>query len=82
MRTDDTVKDKKLQYNINREAAKASSAYCQIKLINMDILQSDQSRITKQEKLTYSLIGKAFEKQVKMIEEQGKKQVDVIANQK
>ena len=48
----------------------------------MDILQSDQSRITKQEKLTYSLIGKAFEKQVKVIEEQGKKQVDVIANQK
>ena len=82
MTTDDTVKDKKLQYNINRKAAKASSAYFQIKLINMDILQSDQSRITKQEKLTYSLIGKAFEKQVKMIEEQGKKQVDVIANQK
>ena len=26
MTTDDTVKDRKLQYNINREAAKASSA--------------------------------------------------------
>ena len=48
----------------------------------MDILQSDQSRITKQEKLVYSLIGKALEKQVKTIEEQGKKQIDDIANQK
>ena len=48
----------------------------------MDILQSDQSRITKQEKFVYSLIGKALEKQEKTIEEQGKKQVDDIANQK
>ena len=48
----------------------------------MDILQSDQSRITKQEKFAYSLIGKALEKQVKTIEKQGKKQVDDIANQK
>ena len=56
--------------------------YCQVKMINMDILQSDQSRITKQEKFVYSLIGKALEKQVKTIEKQGKKQVDDIANQK
>ena len=36
--TDDQIKDEKLQYDINREAAKISS-YHQAKLINMNILQ-------------------------------------------
>ena len=38
MTIDDKVKDGKLQYDINREAAKISDYY-QVKLINMNILQ-------------------------------------------
>ena len=50
-------------------------------LTGEEILPSDQSRIIEQAKLTYSPLGKAFEKQIKKIEEQGKKQVDTITNQ-
>ena len=35
-------------------------------------MPSDQSRIKKQAKFTYSPFGKAFEKQIKTIDEQGK----------
>ena len=38
MTIDDQMKDEKLQYDINREAAEISS-YHQAKLINMNILQ-------------------------------------------
>ena len=38
----------------------------------------DQSRIIEQAKFTYSPLGKAFEKQTKMIEEQGRKQIEAI----
>ena len=40
-----------------------------------DILPSDQSRIIEQIKFTYSPLGKAFEKQLKTIKDQGMKQV-------
>ena len=48
------------------------------KLININILQvkryyPDQSRIIKQAKFTCSPLGKAFEKQIKTIEDQGEK---------
>ena len=43
-----------------------------------EIFPSDQSRIIKQAKFTYSPVGKAFEKQIKAIEEQGKKQVEAL----
>ena len=36
----------------------------------------------EQTKFTYSPLGKAFEKQVKTIEDQGKKQVDVLKDLK
>ena len=39
MTTDDKIKDEKLQYDINREAAKYQH-YLQVKLINMNILQA------------------------------------------
>ena len=39
------------------------------------VLLSDQRRVTKQAKFTYSLSGKAFEKQTKTIEKQRRKQV-------
>ena len=38
MTIDDQLKDEKLQYDINREAAKISVFYHQTKLINMNIL--------------------------------------------
>ena len=38
----------------------------------------DQSRIIEQAKFTYSPLGKAFEKQTKTIEEQGRKQIEAI----
>ena len=38
-----------------------------------DKLLSDQSRIIEQAKFTYSPFGKAFEIQIKIIEDQGEK---------
>ena len=43
----------------------------------MSILLVKQ-QIIEQAKFTYSLLGKAFEKQIKTIEDQGKKQVDAL----
>ena len=39
---------------------------------------SDQSRIIEQAKFTYSSVDKEFDKQVKTIEDQGIKQIEVI----
>ena len=41
-------------------------------------MPSDQSRIIEQAKLAYFPLEKAFEKQTKTIEEQGKKQVEAL----
>ena len=41
-------------------------------------LPSNQQQIIKQAKFTYSPLGKAFEKQIKTIEDLGKKQVKAI----
>ena len=43
-----------------------------------EILPCDQSRVIEQAKFTYFPLGKAFEKQTKMIEEQGEKQLKVL----
>ena len=42
-------------------------------LTGEDILPSNQQQIIEQAKFTYSPLGKAFEKQIKTIEDQGKK---------
>ena len=47
-------------------------------LTGEDILPSNQQQIIEQAKFTYSPLGKAFEKQIKTIEDQGKKQVDAL----
>ena len=80
------IKDEKLQYEINQEAAKISAwSYGKIDkykyLTGKEILPSEQSRIKEELKFTYSSLGKAFEKHTKIIEQQEKKQIDVIANQ-
>ena len=41
-------------------------------------MPSNQRQIIEQAKFTYSPLGKAFEKQTKTIEDQGKKQVDAL----
>ena len=68
MTIDDQIRDEKLQYDINREAAKVStlssgkiSEYEY--LTGEEILLSKQKQIIEQTKFTYSLLGKAFEKQ-------------------
>ena len=70
MTIDDKIKDEKLQYDINREAAKLSALSSgkidkHEYLRGEEILPSDQIRITEQAKLTYSSLGKAFEKHIK-----------------
>ena len=87
MTVNDQIKDEKLQYDINREAAKISALpsgkiYKYEYLTGEDILPSNQQQITEQAKFTYSLLEKAFEKKIKAIEDQGKKQVDALENLK
>ena len=78
MITDDKIRDEKLQYDINREAEKISVLSSgkidkYEYLTSNEILPSDQSRIIEQAKFTLSPLSKAFEKQIKTIEDQGKK---------
>ena len=80
MTIDDKIKDEKLQYDINREAAKISALLSgKIEkheyLTGEEILSSDQSRIIEQTRFTYSPLDKEFEKQIKTIDEQGKQLV-------
>ena len=80
---DDQIRDEKLQYNINKEAAKisvlSSSNIDKYEyLTGKEILPSNQQQIIEQAKCTYSPLGKAFEKQIKMIEDQGQKQVQAL----
>ena len=77
MTIDDKIKYEKLQYDINREAAKISALSSDKidkyeYLTGEEILLSDQSRIIEQAKFTYFPLGKRFEKQIKTIEKQGK----------
>ena len=85
MAIDDKIRDEKLQYDINKEAAKISVLwsgkidkyeFC----TDEEILPSDQRRVKKQAKLTYSPLEKAFEKQTKTIEEQREKQIKTLEN--
>ena len=83
MTINDQIKDEKLQYDINREAAKISALssgklHKYEYLTGDDILPSSQQQIIEQTKFTYSPLGKAFDKQIKTIEDQGKKQVDAL----
>ena len=78
MTIEDKIKDEKLEYDINREAAKISALSSgQIDkyeyLTGEEILPSDQQQIIEQAKFTYSPLGKAFEKETKTIEDQGEK---------
>ena len=65
---DDKIRDEKLQYKINREAAKISTvSFGRIDkyeyLTGEEIIPPDQRRVIEQAKLACYLLGKAFEKQ-------------------
>ena len=51
-------------------------------ILLVKILPSNQQQIIKKARFTYSPLGKAFEKQVKPIEDQGKTQVDALKDLK
>ena len=87
MTIEDQIKDEKLQYDINREAAKISTLspgkldkyeY----LTGEEILPSNQQQLIQQAKFNYSPLGKAIEKQRKTIEDQGEKQVVALESLK
>ena len=86
MTIDDQIRDEKLQYDINKEAAKISALspnkidkyeY----LTGEEILPSNQKQIIEQTKFTYSPLGKAYGKEIKRIKDQGEKQIKAIQNQ-
>ena len=83
MTIDEKITDEKLQYDINREAAKISALppgkidkyeY----LTGKEILPPGHKRVIKQAKFTCSPLAKAFEKQIKTIEDQGEKQIKTL----
>ena len=87
MTINDQIINEKLQHDINKEAAKISALSsgklhkCEY-LTGEHILPFNQQQIIKQTKFTYSPLGKALDKQIKTIEEQGEKQVDAIKSDK
>ena len=74
MTIDDKIRYEKLQYDFSREAAKilvlSSGTIDQYKYITgEEILSSNQRQLIEQAKFIYFLLGKAFEKQIKTIED-------------
>ena len=67
MTINDQIRDEKLQYDVNREAAKIS-ALSRGKIDNYkyltgeEILLSNQQQIIEQDRFTFSPLGKAFQK--------------------
>ena len=87
MTIEDKIKDEKLQYDINREAAKitvlSSGKLDKYEyLTGEEIIPSNQQQIIQQAKSNYSPLGKALQKQVKTIIDQGRKQVVALESLK
>ena len=67
MTTDDKIRNEKLQYDINREAAKISALSSGKSdkyeyITGKEILPSNQRQIIEQAKFAYFPLGKVFEK--------------------
>ena len=82
MTIDDQISDEKLQYDINREAAKISALssgkiHKYEYLTGEDILPVNQQQIIQQARFTYSPLGKAFEKQIN-IKDQAERQIETL----
>ena len=76
MTINDQIRNEKLRYDINKEAAKISALlsgkiHKYEYLTGENILPSNQQQIIEQAKFTYSPLGKAFEEKIKTIENQG-----------
>ena len=87
MTIEDQIRDEKLQYDINREAAKISAPSSgkidKYKYLTSEkLLSSNQQQIIEQAKFTYSPLGKVFEKQTKTIKDQGEKQIKAIQDKR
>ena len=72
MTINDQIRDEKLQYDINREAAKISALssgeiHKYEYLTGEDVLPSNQQQTIEQAKFTYPPLRKAFGKQIKKI---------------
>ena len=72
MTIEDQIKDEKLQYDINREAAKipalSSGKIDKYEYFTgEEILPSNRQQIIEQAKFTYSPLGKAFENRQKQL---------------
>ena len=86
MTIDDQIRDEKLQYDINGEAAKisvwSSDKIDKYEYLNgKETLKSNQKQIIEQVKFTYYSLGKAFEKKT-TTEDQGKKHVKSLEDLK
>ena len=86
MTINDQIRDEKLQYDINREAAKilalsSGKIHKYEYLTGEDILPSNQQQMIEQAKFTYSPLGKAFEKQIKTTEDEVKTQLEALKQQ-
>ena len=87
MTINDLIRDERLQDDINRERAKISALssgkiHKHEYLTGKNILPSNYQQIIEQAKFTYSPLGKAFERQIKTIEDQGQRQVDPLKDLK
>ena len=83
MTINDQIRHEKLQYDVNRETAKISALssgkiHKYEYLTGEDILPSNQQQIIEQARFTYSPLGEAFEKQIKITEDQGERQIDAL----
>ena len=87
MTIEDQIRDEKLQFDINRQAAKITALSSgKIEkyeyLTGEEILPSKQQQMIEQAKFTYSPLGNAFEKQKRAIKDQGEKQIEKIQDNK
>ena len=85
MTINDQIRDEKLQFDINREAAKIlelspGKIHKYEYLTGEDIWPPNQQQIIEQAKFTYSPLGKVFGKQIKTIKVQGEKQTKALEN--
>ena len=87
MTIDDQIRNEKIQYDIDREAAEISALSSgkidkYEYLTGEEILSSNKQQIIEQAKFTFSPLGKAFGKQKKQLKIKEKKQVDALKSLK
>ena len=87
MTIEDKIKDEKLQYDINRQAANISALSSgkidkYEYLTGEEILPSNKQQIIEQAKFTDCPLGKAYEKQTKTIEAQREKEIKAFQDNK